>query len=80
MPLKSRYSRPVWLASGVRTPFSKVDGALASHDAIALSAALMGAVEAMVRERLLAKRGGNSRPFSYKQLHKIFGAMLNSFK
>ncbi|MGO4502770.1 MULTISPECIES: thiolase family protein [unclassified Dyella] len=37
MPLKSRYSRPVWLASGVRTPFSKVDGALASHDAIALS-------------------------------------------
>ena len=37
MPLKSRYSQPVWLASGVRTPFSKVDGALASQDAIALS-------------------------------------------
>ena len=29
MTLKSRYSQPVWLASGVRTPFSKVDGALA---------------------------------------------------
>ena len=57
------------------------DGSFSSSfDAIALSAALMGAVEAMVRERLLAKRGGNSRPFSDKQLHKIFGAMLNSFK
>lgn len=27
----------VWLASGVRTPFAKVDGALAAHDAIELS-------------------------------------------
>jgi acetyl-CoA C-acetyltransferase len=27
----------VWFASGVRTPFAKVDGALAEHDAIALS-------------------------------------------
>ena len=26
-----------WLAAGVRTPFAKVDGALAAHDAIALS-------------------------------------------
>lgn len=57
------------------------DGSFSSSfDAIALSAALMGAVEAMVRERLLAKRGGNTRPFSDKQLHKIFGAMLDSFK
>ncbi|HET6555596.1 MAG TPA: acetyl-CoA C-acyltransferase [Dyella sp.] len=37
MTLHSRYRHPVWLAAGVRTPFSKVDGALASHDAIALS-------------------------------------------
>ena len=29
--------REVWLATGVRTPFAKVDGALASHDAIELS-------------------------------------------
>jgi acetyl-CoA C-acetyltransferase len=28
---------PIWLAAGVRTPFAKVDGALARHDAIALS-------------------------------------------
>jgi acetyl-CoA C-acetyltransferase len=27
----------VWFAAGVRTPFAKVDGALAAHDAIALS-------------------------------------------
>ena len=27
----------VWLAAGVRTPFAKVDGALAAYDAIALS-------------------------------------------
>jgi acetyl-CoA C-acetyltransferase len=27
----------VWLAAGVRTPFAKVDGALAAHDAIELS-------------------------------------------
>ena len=30
-------SNPVWLAAGVRTPFAKVDGALAHLDAIALS-------------------------------------------
>lgn len=28
---------PIWLAAGVRTPFSKVDGALAGYDAIELS-------------------------------------------
>src|SRR5215469_14014674 len=27
----------VWFAAGVRTPFAKVDGALAAHDAVALS-------------------------------------------
>jgi acetyl-CoA C-acetyltransferase len=31
-------TRPdIWLAAGVRTPFAKVDGALAAHDAIGLS-------------------------------------------
>ncbi|MGD9881047.1 MAG: acetyl-CoA C-acyltransferase [Reyranella sp.] len=29
--------KDIWLASGVRTPFAKVDGALAAHDAIELS-------------------------------------------
>lgn len=35
----------IWLASGVRTPFAKVDGALAEHDAIGLS---MPVVRAMM--------------------------------
>jgi AcrR family transcriptional regulator len=48
-------------------------------DATALSAALMGAVEAMVRERLLARRAGTSRPFPEKQVHRIFEAMLDGF-
>ena len=56
------------------------DGSFSSaFDATALAAALMGAAEGMVRERLLAKRSGNSRPFSDKQLQKIFAAMLDGF-
>lgn len=51
----------------------------AAFDATALAAALIGSVEAMVRERLLARRAGNERPFSDKQLHSIFEAMLNGF-
>ncbi|QEX18923.1 acetyl-CoA acetyltransferase [Hypericibacter terrae] len=35
--MRSSSSPDVWLAAGVRTPFSKVDGALASLDAIGLS-------------------------------------------
>jgi AcrR family transcriptional regulator len=49
------------------------------YDATALSAALMGAVEAMVRERIMAKRTGAARPFADKQLHRIFEAMLDGF-
>lgn len=56
------------------------DGSFApSFDATALSAALIGAVESMVRERLLAKRAGLPRPFPDKQLHRIFVAMLDGF-
>lgn len=44
----------------------------------ALSAALMGAAEAMVRERVLARRGGD-RAFSEKQVQRIFVAMLDGF-
>ena len=51
----------------------------ATLDATALSAALIGAVESMVRERLLAKRAGLPRPFPDKQLHRIFVAMLDGF-
>lgn len=50
-----------------------------AFDAAALSAALIGAVEAMVRERILARRAGNSRPFADKQVSRIFEAMLDGF-
>ena len=33
-----------WIAAGVRTPFAKVDGALAAHDAIALSVPVVQAM------------------------------------
>lgn len=56
------------------------DGSFATaFDAIALSAALIGAVEAMVRERILARRSGNARPFADKQVNRIFEAMLDGF-
>ncbi len=58
------------------------EGARALHgdrdDPDALAAALMGAAEAMVRERLLAKRA-STRSFSEKHVHRIFGAMLDGF-
>ena len=56
------------------------DGSFAStFDGAALAAALMGGAEAMVRERLLARRGGG-RAYSDKQVHKIFSAMLDGFQ
>lgn len=49
-----------------------------SFDSAALAAALMGAAEAMVRERVLAKRRGE-KPFAEKHVQRIFAAMLNGF-
>jgi AcrR family transcriptional regulator len=48
-------------------------------DPSALAAALIGATEAMVRDRLLARRRGTARTFSDRQVHRIFEAMLNGF-
>ena len=50
-----------------------------SFDSSALAAALMGAAEGMIRERVLARRAGTPRPYSDKQLQKIFSAMLGAF-
>ncbi|HVL68048.1 MAG TPA: TetR/AcrR family transcriptional regulator [Vicinamibacterales bacterium] len=50
-----------------------------SFDPSALAAALMGAAEAMVRERVLAKRAGAPKVYSDRQVQKIFEAMLNGF-
>jgi AcrR family transcriptional regulator len=56
------------------------DGSFApAFDGAALAAALMGAAEAMVRERLLARRAGG-RAYSDKQVHRIFSAMLDGFE
>jgi AcrR family transcriptional regulator len=56
------------------------DGSFApGFDSEALSAALIGACEAMVRERVLARRAGTTRTYSDKQVLKIFEAMLDGF-
>ena len=56
------------------------DGSFApAFDSEALAAALMGAAEAMVRERVLARRGGALRTYSDKHVLRIFEAMLDGF-
>lgn len=56
------------------------DGSFApGFDSAALAAALLGAAEAMVRERVIAKRSGARRTFSDRQVQRIFVAMLDGF-
>lgn len=50
----------------------------AAFDALAVSAALIGAAEGMVRERLLSRRAGKARPFPDRQVHRVFEAMLDA--
>ena len=50
-----------------------------SYDPDALAAALMGAAESMVRDRVLARRAGAARTYSDKQVQRIFDAMLDGF-
>jgi AcrR family transcriptional regulator len=50
-----------------------------AFDSAAIAAALMGAAESMIRERVLARRAGTARPFSDKQVQKIFSAILGAF-
>ncbi|MCA1581419.1 MAG: TetR/AcrR family transcriptional regulator [Acidobacteria bacterium] len=44
--------------------------------ATAVAAALIGSAEGMIRERLLAERSGKARPFSEKEIRRVFEAML----
>jgi hypothetical protein len=37
-------SRPIWIAAGVRTPFTRVDGGLAKRDAIGLGVPVLRAM------------------------------------
>jgi AcrR family transcriptional regulator len=42
----------------------------------AVAAAVMGAAEGMMRERLLSERTGKSRPFSEREVRHVFAALL----
>ncbi|OFW11781.1 MAG: hypothetical protein A3H96_27025 [Acidobacteria bacterium RIFCSPLOWO2_02_FULL_67_36] len=56
------------------------DGSFAaSFDPAALAAALTGAAEGMLRERVLARRGGGGRPYNDRQIQRVFEAMLGAF-
>lgn len=55
------------------------DGSFAGDlDASAITAALMGGAEGMVRERLIARRRGGPRPFSDRQIARVFDALLDA--
>jgi AcrR family transcriptional regulator len=43
----------------------------------AVTAAVMGAAEGMMRERLLAERAGKSRPFAEREVRHVFAALLS---
>jgi hypothetical protein len=55
----------------------KRDGSIdRNFDENAAGAALLGAAEGMIRERLIAERSGQSKPFSESQIRSVFHAML----
>jgi TetR/AcrR family fatty acid metabolism transcriptional regulator len=45
-------------------------------DDTAVASALLGAAEAMIRDRILAERAGKPNPFSEKKISRVFAAML----
>jgi len=55
----------------------KRDGSVdSSFDENAAASALMGAAEGMIRDRLIAERSGQQKPFSETQIRSVFHAML----
>jgi AcrR family transcriptional regulator len=55
----------------------KRDGSIdASFDENAAGAALLGAAEGMIRDRLIAERSGQPKPFPEAQIRSVFHAML----
>ncbi|MGH9419613.1 MAG: hypothetical protein ACRD3J_06540, partial [Thermoanaerobaculia bacterium] len=53
------------------------DGTLGgSHNDEALAIALIGAVEALLRERLIARRANQPDPFNDEELKAVFLSML----
>lgn len=54
------------------------DGSFAtSLEPPAVAAALMGAVEGMVREHVMARRFGHTPPLDYRQIRRVFDALLD---
>jgi len=49
-------------------------------DPRALSSALMGAAEGMMRDRLIAQRSGRQQPFSHQQIRRVFTTLLQAAK
>jgi hypothetical protein len=55
------------------------DGSLrADLNEQAISAALMGAAEGMIRDRFVAERGGKPNPFSEDDIRKVFTALVQA--
>jgi acetyl-CoA C-acetyltransferase len=47
MPMSAEGGRPVWLAGGLRTPFTRVDGGLAGRDALTMGVPMVQAMVAL---------------------------------
>ena len=60
-------------AQKARTIAPRIDGA-------ALSSALIGAAEGMIRDRLIAERAGQRQPFSQQQIRHVFSAFLQGIR
>ena len=58
----------------------KVRAIAADIDAAALCSALVGAAEAMIRDRLIATHSGGRRAFSQQQIHRVFAALLEGIR
>lgn len=53
------------------------DGSFGSDlSAAAIAAALIGAAEGMIRERLIAERTGTANPFPEREIRRVYAAML----
>jgi AcrR family transcriptional regulator len=56
----------------------KEEAIAAGFDVRAISSALIGAAEGMMRDRLIAQRSGRPSPFSHQQVRRVFAALLQA--
>lgn len=55
------------------------EGTFHSHfNPVALTSALMGSAEGMIRDRVMAERAGAPQPFGDEEIRKIFAAVLEA--